>query len=384
MPACRCLVRIPTQGEIEVRTLAELQAECAGLGLAVTSGGRPSKEAYVAALREHYWHREYPERPLPPQVLPMLLGVWADLDPADAEQIEQEGSGWLVQPKLDGVRALLHVGADGVRITSRHVSVVSYRLAELQDNLPHLAEGLGALLGTVLDGELVCPRAVLDTGTTVTAHPLQAAMAVLATSPVAARQLQERYDARLRFHAFDVLSFRGTDVTRLPLLDRQDVLAEALAAADTPYLESVPAFVIGKGAVHRRLIEREGEGTVWKRLDGLYEPGRRVTHWLKRKRGVEVEAFVTGWKPGGEGNGHAHLVGAVEFSVRRDDGSACPVAWVSGWTDAERRALTTHDATGASRLNPSYLGRRALIAGQDHAAKSRRLRHARFVSWVQP
>ena len=53
--------------------------------------------------------------------------------------------------------------------------------------------------------ELVCPRAVLDTGATTTAHPLQAAMAVLATSPVAARRLQERHNAWLRFHAFDVL-----------------------------------------------------------------------------------------------------------------------------------------------------------------------------------
>ena len=365
-----------------MRTLAELQAECAGLGLAVTSGGRPSKEAYVAALREHYWHREHPEQPLPPQVLPMLLGDWADLDPADAEQIEEEGSGWLVQPKLDGVRALLHVGANGVRITSRHVSVVSYRLAELQDNLPHLAEGLGSLLGTVLDGELVCPRAVLDTGTTVTAHPLQAAMAVLATSSAAARQLQERHDARLRFHAFDILSFRRRNVTRVPLLDRQDVLAEALAAADTPYLESVPAFVIGKSAVHRKVIERDGEGTVWKRLDGPYEPGRRVNHWLKRKRGVEVEAFVTGWKPGGEGNGHAHLVGAVEFSTRGPDGDLRPVAWVSGWSDAERRAMTRRGRDGSVQLNPSYLGRRAVVSGHEPSAKSQRLRHARIRGWL--
>src|SRR5207253_3211805 len=100
-----------------------------------------------------------------------------------------------------------------------HVSVVTYRLAELQDNLPHLTEGLGSLSDTILDGELVCPEAALDTGGTVTAHPLQAAMAVLATSTDAARRLQEDHDAQLRFHAFDILNFRGHDVTCMPLLD---------------------------------------------------------------------------------------------------------------------------------------------------------------------
>lgn len=33
-------------------------------------------------------------------------------------------------------------------------------------------------------------------------------------------------------------------------------------------------------------------------------------------------------------------------------------------------------------LNPGYLGRRALITGQDEAAKSGRLRHARLRTWL--
>ena len=34
------------------------------------------------------------------------------------------------------------------------------------------------------------------------------------------------------------------------------------------------------------------------------------------------------------------------------------------------------------RLNPGYLGRRALITGQDEAPKSGRLRHARLRAWL--
>jgi ATP-dependent DNA ligase len=366
-----------------VKTLGELQSECAELGIPVARGRRPSREDYISALREYLWRREHPGEPLPPQIHPMLLGKWADLDPAAAAEIEQEGSGWLVQPKLDGVRALLHVGADRVRITSRHISVVTYRLAELQENLPHLTEGMGRLPGTILDGELVCPRSAINTGDTLTAHPLQATTAVLATRPSAARDIQERQGAWLRFHAFDVLRFRDRDVTPLPLLDRLDVLAGALAATSNPYVEPVPGHVVGKAEIHHRVVDAGAEGTVWKQLRGAYEAGRRVRHWLKRKAEVRLDAFVSGFKPGDPGNGHAHLVGAVAFSRRQPGGEENVVAWVSSWSDAERQAMTLLAPDGTVRLNPVYLGRRALIAGQDLAVKSGRLRHARFLSWTR-
>jgi ATP-dependent DNA ligase len=323
-----------------MKTLAELQAECAALGLTVAGNrGRASKEPYIAALRDHHWRRDHPDEPLPTQTAPMLLGNWADLDLDDARRIEQDEPGWIVQPKLDGVRALLHVEADRVRITSRCVSEVTYRLGEFQDNLPHLTTGLSALDGTILDGELVFPGSSLDTGRTVAQHPLQAVIAILSTSPDQARQFQSRPEHRLRFHAFDILSFRGSDLTRLPLRDRLDSLAWAIAAADNPYLEPVPSFAIGRLEIHRRILETGGEGTVWKRLDQPYESGRRVGHWLKRKRETTIEAFVTGFKPGTPGHGNENQVGALEFSIRQTDGPIRSIAWVSAWSDSERWAM---------------------------------------------
>ena len=117
-----------------MRNLAELQAECARLGITVESNGRPSKEIWIAALRQHYWNLDHPGRPLPAQVRPMLLSDWNDLDAQAAAEIEADQHAWIVQPKLDGVRALLHVDKDGVRITGRCVSEVTYRLrANAQD-----------------------------------------------------------------------------------------------------------------------------------------------------------------------------------------------------------------------------------------------------------
>jgi bifunctional non-homologous end joining protein LigD len=139
---------------------------------------------------------------------------------------------------------------------------------------------------------------------------------------------------------------------------------------------------VGKADIHHRILTKGGEGTVWKQESGCYEPGRRVKHWIKRKAAVGTEAIVTGWKPGNPERGHAHSVGALEFSSQQADGSLRPVAWVSSWSDAERRTMSQYTTDGQLQLNPAYRGRHARIVGHDHSAKSQRFRHARFVQWL--
>lgn len=185
-----------------MKTLAELQRKCSALGLTIPEGlGRESKAPYLAALQDHHWRQDHPNEPLPPQIAPMLLGNWADLDPEEAGLIENDGPGWIVQPKLDGVRALFHIEGGRVRIISRCVSEVTFRLGEFQDNLPHLTTGLSNLDGTILDGESVFPGSALDTVRTIALHPLQAATAILSTSPGQALRFQSLPENRLRFHA---------------------------------------------------------------------------------------------------------------------------------------------------------------------------------------
>ena len=364
-----------------MKNLAKLQAECADLGIKVNTKGRASKGPYIVALRDYHWRKDHSDEPLPAQVMPMLLGSWDDLDDDQAEAIEQDHHAWIVQPKMDGCRALFHIEGNRVRITSRTVSEVTYRLSEFQDNLPHLTQEASRLAGTILDGELVCPVSSLNTGSTTAATSLQATMAILAASPEKAQRIQESQDAHLRYHVFDILRCRGQDMTSLSLLDRQDIVEKTVREMRNPFVEVVPSFVVNKAEIHRHIIDAGGEGTVWKKADGIYEPSRRVSHWIKRKRGIEMEAFVTGYKQGT--NGHANVVGALEFSVRNSKGESIPVAWVSNWNDIEREAMTGRDTKGLVQLRPIFLGRKARIMGQDESAKSRRLRHARIMCWVE-
>lgn len=363
------------------KTLAELRALCSQLGIAVPPQRRPAKEPYIHALRDHFWAEENPGQQLPEQVEPMLVGDWNDLDENEAEAIERDDSGWAVQDKMDGVRALLHVTEHGVRVTGRTISEVNFRLSEFQANLPHLTTGFENLVGTVLDGELVCPRSTIDTGDTVTTHSLQAAVAILATSPENAKAIQEGQDCRLRFVAFDVLRFRGIDATTEPLRERLTALEAVYLAAENPHLGLAEMHTADKALFHQLLIAEGKEGSVYKRLDRPYEPGRRVRHWLKRKKAIEVEAVVTGFKPGTKGKGNEHLIGAIEFSTVDAGGKTKPIAWVSNWTDEERERMTRRDGDTVT-IDAAMLGRRALVAGHDIAGRSGRYRHARIVRWL--
>lgn len=364
-----------------MKNLAELQAECQSLGLTVVTSGRPNKDSWIKSLQIYHWEHDHPGVPLSPQIQPMLLSDWQDLTPEDAETIENDQHHWLVQEKKNGIRAMVHIEAEGIRITGRNISETKYRLTEHQENVPHLASGLNGLSDTILDAELVCPAAEVNTGDTITQDPLQAAVAILATSSGNAQAIQTRHDAHLRLCVFDILKSRGVDVTAQPLWQRLDLLRQTHDAVNNPYIEIVPGMVVGKPNVHRRVLDEGGEGTVWKRLDQPYDAGRRVRHWIKRKRAIQIEAIVSGFKPGSAERGNRNLVGAVEFSSIDGVSNSGPIAWVSSWTDDERKSMTAEDVGGV-KLQTTYYGRRAIIAGHDIAARSGRIRHARLVRWL--
>lgn len=364
-----------------MKTLSQLQAECQALGIRVASTGRSSKEPYISALQRFYWERENPGKAMPTQVLPMLLEDWNSLASSQTAELENDHYAWIVQQKYDGVRALLHVTKDGIRITGRNLSEVHYRLTEFQENLSHLCSGLSNLVGSIFDGELVCPRTQIDTGSTVTTSALQGCVAILAAGSDKAETIQRNNGAFIRMHLFDVLSYCGKDVTELPLHERLQVLERGVRLIENDHFEIVPSYSVNKSLIHKSIVKNSGEGTVWKKADSFYEPGKRVNNWIKRKRDTEVEAFVSGFKLGNPEGSNSNLIGAIEFSVQ-EFGEIRPVAWVSGWSNEERDSMTSVDSTGTPVLKSSYFGRRAIVQGQDESGKSKRIRHARLKQWI--
>ena len=203
------------------------------------------------------------------QLAPMLLDefVWLP-DHTQADVLVSPR--WIAQEKHDGVRAKLHIGADGNRIDGRRVSIRTGNLSEFTDNLPHLASlRLPGFEGLVLDGELVTTTAGRSSWRDVSA--------VLHSTPARARALQA--DKPLQFVAFDVVG-AGTYRERHAQLTRLwAVHGERLAAAGVHLV----GCRTDKTALHAEVLARGGEGVVLKSWTMAYEPGHRSRGCLKWK-----------------------------------------------------------------------------------------------------
>jgi bifunctional non-homologous end joining protein LigD len=106
---------------------------------------------------------------------------------------------------------------------------------------------------------------------------------------------------------FDVLRLDGQDLTRLPLAERRARL-EALDLAGSGW--QVPSTYDDGGMLFDATKAQGLEGIVSKRLDSIYRPGERTSHWLKFAHRHRASYVVGGWRPQ-TGGGHlaALLVG---------------------------------------------------------------------------
>jgi len=183
------------------------------------------------------------------------------------------GGDWVLQPKFDGYRLLIHKDARGrVRAWSRHGTSLTARLGEL------LAPFADVPAGSVFDGELV---AIAERAGRPVQDFAAVGRAILGGAAAAA--------AQLRFVAFDLLELAGEDLRRQPWRDRDQQLREALPASEQIRLiRSLPA----SPAIHEEIVGLGFEGSVLKRPRSLYRPGRNSA-WVKHKaRHTVVGEFV--------------------------------------------------------------------------------------------
>jgi len=184
--------------------------------------------------------------------------------------------------KWDGVRALVHVADGRVHVASRKLVDITPRYPELWPQTERAQRPM------VLDGEVV---AFDDEGRPSFGH-LQHRMHI--TDPRDVRRRMERYPAA--FMAFDLLWLDDHSTMGLPYTERRALL-DGLGL-DHPCW-SVPRHRLGDGAALLQATRARGmEGVVAKRLDSVYEPGRRSRAWVKVKAKPRQEVVVGGWVPG--------------------------------------------------------------------------------------
>lgn len=277
----------------------------------------------------------------------------------------------VVEPKLDGVRGIVHCHKDGVIITTRRKNKAG-EYTQLQDNFPHLRDHatLKALAKdgyTILDCEILAPT---DTDS------LGKIMSLVGSKAPRAVSLQEQF-GKAYITLFDVSKFRGNSTIDKPWTKRRQILEKIKL---DQYIKIIP-YVVCKTTEERRrkvaeYIEAGYEGAVFKNPDAAYFESRA---WLKHKTKYTIDAIVTGWTAG-KGQ-FENTLGALVVSVYTDkkNKKLKELCTVAPGTIAKRNELyktlkdLTYDQIVALNLIVEIEGQQATEHGS--------VRHPRIVKW---
>ena len=247
------------------------------------------------------------------------------------------GEEWAYEPKLDGFRAIVFVDGEDAHIQSRGGKALARFFPELR-----FAPGR-----YVLDGELVIRNAegkLEFDALQSRIHPTESRIALLA------REIPAGYVA------FDLLAEGDEALLDRPLAERRarlETLAERTGVELTP-LTTDP----------ERAEEwlRSSEGTMAKRLDAPYVPGKRKG-MAKVKREREIDCVVLGWRPGKEeGTVGSLILGLYDGDELRS------VGHISGFSAEAKRAM------------PKLLA--PLESGESGTAEPSRWAGGRDLKWV--
>lgn len=176
---------------------------------------------------------------------------------------------WLFEIKWDGYRAIADLSHDEPLFYSRNgISFLSKFDKVTQDFGQQKYK-------MVLDGEIV---AYDDQG--------KPSFQLL-------QQIGDNPDLALVYQVFDLLWLNGHSTEELPLIQRKELLKEALTETDTiKYCNHIPEKGI---AFFEQMKEMKLEGMIAKRADSQYIENYRTTDWLKIKFSNTEEAIICGF-----------------------------------------------------------------------------------------
>jgi len=223
--------------------------------LSPTETDVPTKEADAATVLQKTNKSKFPT-----SLLPMFATLIAE--PFD-------DPGWEYEVKWDGYRALAFVDGPKTKLLSRSGNRFNDRFYPVFDAVRSWDTR------AVVDGEIV---AVNGDGIS-SFNTLQ--------------NWRSETDGDLLFYVFDLLWYRGRDLTSVPLGERKAMLATlvpessvirggySVKARGTEFFDAAKALGL--------------EGIIAKRSDSLYYPGSRSTDWLKIKIQRRQEVVIAGY-----------------------------------------------------------------------------------------
>jgi ATP-dependent DNA ligase len=232
-----------------------------------------------------------------------------------------EGDGWLFEPKWDGFRAIVFRDGDEVLIQSRD-------LKPLDRYFPELAAPIRASFPDrcVVDGEVVISKG----------GELDFEALLLRIHPAASRVKMLAEESPASFVGWDLLALDDEDLREVPQAERRARLEAAFKDVEPP-VHLTPATldrVLAADWFDR--FEGAGlDGVVAKKLDAVYQPGKRAMLKVKHQRTADCVVAGFRWHKNGPGT----HVGSLLLGLFDDEGRLHHVGVTSSFAWDKREAL---------------------------------------------
>ena len=244
----------------------------------VREENRPSKKKVKTPVKESKTFRNYTpalsgEKKLKDYFKPML--AQSSEKPFDNEE-------WIFEIKWDGYRAIADLREEDIQLYSRNGLSYFDKFSKIVDALDDQNHQM------VLDGEIVA----YDSNGKPDFQSLQ--------------KIGENPNLAMTYQVFDLLWLNGHSTENLTLLQRKELLKEALVENDVvKYCEHIPEKGID---FFDQIKKMELEGMIAKKADSTYSEGARSSDWLKIKFQNTEDVLICGFT---EPNGGRKNFGAI-------------------------------------------------------------------------
>ncbi len=191
--------------------------------------------------------------------------------------------GWVFEPKLDGIRAIIFNDAGRLRISSRQGNNITSQYPDLID--PLQAQPTQSY---ILDGEIIA----LDKSGRPSFQLLAQRLHLNKKDDIV--RASKRIPAY--FFVFDILYLDGFSLAEVPYAQRRSIMESTVA--QFPNLKLIPYFATDGDLAYKAAITNGFEGVVGKNIRSTYETGRRSPSWVKVKAQRENDFVVAGYSLG--------------------------------------------------------------------------------------
>lgn len=271
---------------------------CVDLGMIATL----LKTKGPQALEHLHMQVGIPIRPAAAERLPNAHEIFKKLGPCVAE------------PKIDGFRLQVHLNKRGktpeVSFFSRNLIDMSYMFPDLKDEIVQLSVD-----DIIFEGEAIVYDAATDTFL-----PFQETVKRKRKHGIedAASQLP------LKVFVFSIFYLNGTDLLSLPQAERRSIVTQLFSSDTEATYQAIEEVSITSAeqleAYFNECVSNGLEGIMVKRLDAIYQPGKRNFNWIKLKRTTigqledTIDCVILGYYAG-EGKRATFGIGAFLVGV---------------------------------------------------------------------